>query len=69
VIDTSDGSARSVFIARGGAFNRNAGWRLASIDMTAWAGKTIRLRFSATDAGRNGLVEAGFDDVRVTLPQ
>ena len=27
------------------------------------------IRFSATDAGTNGIVEAGFDDVRVTLPQ
>ena len=36
---------------------------------SAWAGKTIRLRFSATDAGTNGIVEAGFDDVRVTQPQ
>jgi hypothetical protein len=37
--------------------------------MDAFAGKTIRLRFSATDAGANSLVEAGFDDVRITQPQ
>ena len=53
----------------GAAVERNASWNLASIDLTAWAGKTIRLRFSATDAGTNGIVEAGFDDVRVTQPQ
>jgi carboxypeptidase T len=69
VINTADGSARDVFIRRGSAVNRNAGWHLASIDLSAWAGKTIRLRFSATDAGTNGVVEAGFDDVRVTQPQ
>jgi len=48
---------------------RSAGWRTTSIDLSAWAGKTIRVRFSATDAGVNGVVEAGFDDVRVTQPQ
>ncbi|HEX3428114.1 MAG TPA: M14 family zinc carboxypeptidase [Candidatus Limnocylindrales bacterium] len=69
VIDTSDGSTATVFLARGAAVVRNAGWHLASIDLSRWAGKTIRVRFSATDAGRNGLVEAGFDDVRVTQPQ
>jgi hypothetical protein len=36
--------------------------------MDAFAGRTIRLRFSATDASPEGLVEAAFDDVRVTRP-
>ncbi|MEA2518818.1 MAG: Immune inhibitor peptidase, partial [Chloroflexota bacterium] len=53
----------------GAASQRNASWKLASIDLSAYAGKTIRLRFSATDAGTNGIVEAAFDDVRVTQPQ
>ena len=69
VINATDGTITDVFVRRGSAVNRNAGWRLASIDLSAWAGKTIQLRFSATDAGTNGVVEAGFDDVRVTQPQ
>jgi carboxypeptidase T len=68
VIDTATGIATTVGLARGG-IERNAGWHLATANLDAWAGKTIRLRFSATDAGTNGIVEAGFDDVRVTQPQ
>ncbi len=59
----------TVFITRGAAIERNAGWHLASVDLSRWAGQTIRLRVSATDAGGSGIVEAAFDDVRVTQPQ
>ena len=53
----------------GSGAERNASWHLSWSDLTPWAGKTIRVRFSATDGGSNSLVEAGFDDVRVTQPQ
>jgi hypothetical protein len=69
VIDMAVASAATVFLVPGGPVERNAAWRAASIDLGAWAGKTIRLRFSASDGGVNGVVEAGFDDVRVTQPQ
>jgi hypothetical protein len=58
-----------VLIVVGGPRERTASWALASIDLTAWAGRSIRLRFTAVDAGVNGIVEAAFDDVRVTRPQ
>ena len=66
ILDDTAATTTSVFVVPGAAVNRNAWWHFASIDLTAWAGHTIRLRFSATDAGTNGIVEAGFDDVRVT---
>ncbi|HEX5824660.1 MAG TPA: hypothetical protein VFY18_09410, partial [Candidatus Limnocylindrales bacterium] len=69
VIDVAATTTTTVLVAQGAAVERSARWNLASIDLTAWAGRTIRLRFSATDAGTNGIVEAGFDDVRVTQPQ
>jgi hypothetical protein len=69
VLDVDASTATTVLVARGIATERNAGWHLASLSMDAFAGKTIRLRFSATDAGANSLVEAGFDDVRITQPQ
>ena len=69
VLDVDAATATTAFVVRGAAVERNAAWRLASIDVSAWAGRTVRLRFSATDAGTNGIVEAGFDDVRVTQPQ
>jgi hypothetical protein len=58
-----------VLIVVGGPRERAAAWASASIDLTAWAGRQIRLRFVAVDAGLNGIVEAAFDDVRVTRPQ
>ena len=69
VLDVDAGPTTTVFRAHGTGTVRNAGWHLASIDLTAFAGRTIRLRFSAADTGTNGIVEAGFDDVRVTQAQ
>ena len=69
IVDLTASTTTSVFAAHGIATVRNAGWHLATVDLTAWAGHTVQLRFSATDAGSNSLVEAGFDDVRVTRPQ
>jgi aminopeptidase S len=69
VIDVAGGTATPVFTAYGAPVERNASWKSASIDLSAYAGRMIRLRFSATDVGTNGIVEAAFDDVRVTQPQ
>jgi hypothetical protein len=69
VLDVGAATVSSVFVIHGAPVERNASWKAASIDLSAFAGRTIRLRFSATDAGTNGIVEAAFDDVRVTQPQ
>jgi hypothetical protein len=69
VVDVAGGTATTVGLAQGAPVERDAGWPLSSADLTAWAGRTIRIRFSAPGAGTNGLVEAGIDDVRVTQPQ
>ena len=69
VVDIAGGTATPVFTAYGAPVERNASWKSASIDLSAYAGRTIRLRFSATDVGTNGIVEAAFDDVRVTRPE
>ena len=67
VIDVGTGAATNVLVKHGGLTAEwNASWHLASIDMTAFRGRTVRIRFSATDAGTESLVEAGFDDVRIT---
>ena len=66
VVDATTATTATVFLARGGAFEKSASWKLASIDLSAYAGHTIQIRVSATDGGVNGIVEAGFDDVRVT---
>jgi carboxypeptidase T len=69
VLDTGAATVTTVFLLSGSPVNRVASWKLASVDLTAFAGRTIRLRISATDAGTNGIVEAAVDDIRVTQPQ
>jgi hypothetical protein len=66
VIDVGAATTTSVFVVAGSPVERSAGWKAASIDLSAFAGRTIRIRFAATDAGVNGIVEAVVDDVRVT---
>jgi carboxypeptidase T len=69
VLDVDAATATTVFALHGAPVERNATWSSASIDLSAYAGRTIRLELSATDAGSNNLVEAAFDDVRVTQPE
>jgi len=48
---------------------REAGrWTKVSIDLDAWAGKTIRIVFVGTDGAGGSLVELGVDDIRIELP-
>jgi hypothetical protein len=62
------GAPTAVLAVRGKASDRDATWRSSSVLLDAWAGQTIRIRFTATDGGAGNLVEAAFDDVRVTRP-
>jgi hypothetical protein len=64
----ADGTATTVHLALGTPVDRDGAWRNASVVLDPWAGQQITLRFSATDGGRDSLVEAAFDDVRVTRP-
>jgi hypothetical protein len=62
----ANGQAQTVY-ARGGTASNVAGtWSARTVDLTPWAGQTIRVRFDASDAGTGSLIEAGFDNVVVT---
>ncbi|WP_205315671.1 M14 family zinc carboxypeptidase [Nonomuraea lactucae] len=50
----------------GAASNRNGAWSVATADLTAHAGQTVRIVVDAADASTASLVEAGIDDVRIT---
>jgi carboxypeptidase T len=64
-VETADGTRTVVFSRDGAAGNVAATWATARIPMTPWAGQTIRLVLSATDAGPDNLVEAAVDDIRI----
>ncbi|WP_460365952.1 M14 family zinc carboxypeptidase [Actinocorallia lasiicapitis] len=50
----------------GAAANRNGVWSLSNVDISAFAGQTIRLQVEAADAGTASLVEAAVDDIKIT---
>ncbi len=66
-VSVVDGTtATAVFAQDAAATNRAGTWATATVDVSRFAGRTIRLRVAATDGGSASLVEAGLDDVRIT---
>ncbi len=60
------GNTNAVVFEETGAGNIDgAGWQSASVDITSFAGQTVRILIEVADAGSPSLVEAGIDDVRV----
>jgi len=67
-VSVIDGSARTiVWSVNGKRQNRNATWSSRTINLDAFAGRSIRLLIEAADGGTGNLVEAAVDDVRVYL--
>jgi Zn-dependent metalloprotease len=61
----SGSSATVVFSQAGAASNRAGAWSTASVNLSSFAGQTIRLRVEAADAATASLVEAGVDNVTI----
>ncbi|MFF5207472.1 M14 family zinc carboxypeptidase [Streptosporangium sp. NPDC000396] len=59
-------TSSQVFQQLGAATNRNGAWATASVDISAFAGQTVRILIEAADASGASLVEAGIDDVKIT---
>jgi hypothetical protein len=49
----------------GSTANDNAAWAASSVNVTAFAGQTVRLLIETADAGSASLVEAAVDDVKI----
>lgn len=60
------GGTTQVFNQPGAATDRAGAWATATVNLSAFAGQTVRLRIEAADASTASLVEAGVDDVRIT---
>jgi hypothetical protein len=54
-----------VFSQIAGGKTRNAAWRLATINLDAFAGEQVRVTIKAADGAADSLVEAVVDDVRI----
>jgi hypothetical protein len=67
-IEDASGARTLVFEETGSAENDDAAWGSGGAPLSAWAGQTIRLVFSATDDGADSLVEAAVDDIRIRQP-
>jgi carboxypeptidase T len=67
-IEDEAGTRTPVWSRIGSWKSVGAVWTRASVPLTAWGGKTIRVVFEATDGGRDSLLEVGIDDVRVERP-
>jgi aminopeptidase S len=56
----------TVFTQAGAASNRAAAWQAATVNLSAYAGQSIRLQIEAADTGTASLVEAAVDNVTIT---
>jgi hypothetical protein len=54
-----------VFTQAGAAANRAGAWATGTVNLSSFAGQTIRIRFEAADAATGSLIEAGVDDVTI----
>nr|WP_194293390.1 M4 family metallopeptidase [Actinomadura macrotermitis] len=48
------------------AVNRSAAWQTATVNVSSFAGQSVRIVVDAADAGGGSLVEAGIDNVKIT---
>jgi subtilisin family serine protease len=58
----------TVFQELGGTENDDAVFTTATVNLSQFAGQTIRILIEAADASTASLVEAGVDNVRITRP-
>jgi hypothetical protein len=63
----SNGATSTVFTRPGRAATVVGGaWTTQTVNLSAFAGQTVLLRFEAADAAAGSIIEAGFDNVTVT---
>ncbi|GID29978.1 M28 family metallopeptidase [Paractinoplanes brasiliensis] len=62
----SGSTTTTVFSQAGAASNRAAAWATGSVNLSSFAGQTIRLSVEAADLSTASLVEAAVDNVKIT---
>ena len=62
----SSGTPQTVFQRREGGTVVGGAWTTRTVNLSGYAGQTIRLRFEAADLAEGRIIVAGFDNVTVT---
>ena len=61
-----NGGTTVLLTQTGAAANRNASWAVANLNLTPYAGQSVRILVEAADASGASLVEAAVDNVTIT---
>ncbi|MER7439919.1 M14 family metallopeptidase [Micromonospora avicenniae] len=61
-----NGGTTTLFNQAGAATNRNGSWAVANLNLTPYAGQSVRILVQAADASGASLVEAAVDNVTIT---
>ena len=62
----NNGQPQTVYVRTAAARNQGGVWTTRTVNLSAWAGQTVQLRFDALDLASTSLIEAGFDNVTIT---
>jgi len=62
----NDGVPQTVYTRVASSQDKGGVWMTRTVNLGAWAGQTIQLRFDALDNASASLIEAGFDNVSIT---
>ena len=65
-VSTTNGVLTALWTLRGTASNRAGVWTSKSLNLGAFAGQTVRIRFEAVDRDTDSVIEAGVDDVVIS---
>ena len=61
-----NGGTTVLLTQAGAASNRNGGWSVSNLNLTPYAGQSVRILVEAADASTASLVEAAVDNVTIT---
>ncbi|HEX5594604.1 MAG TPA: M14 family zinc carboxypeptidase [Micromonosporaceae bacterium] len=61
-----NGGTTTLLHQAGAATNRNGSWAIANLNLTSYAGQSVRILVEAADLSTASLVEAAIDDVVIT---
>ncbi|SCE84212.1 Zinc carboxypeptidase [Micromonospora coriariae] len=61
-----NGGTTALLTQAGAATNRNGSWAVSNLNLTPYAGQSVRIQIEAADASTASLVEAAVDNVTIT---